>query len=228
MASNRLTERSARSAAKSRAGRPPRSLTWAMPGRAARGGGPKVENCSRDAAGQRALDAALVEIEQLRRQRAVGRRAEAGAGQRRLQARLEVLADQRRARLDRVQGQMVEADLALGVEIGGQRHEVGMEQRQPVLHAREGAASLDRLQQRIAGHRPELPQVAGLEALDRRRRRAGPRSPASARARRPCASERWVSGSKERINSRVEPKKSSRTGWSSPLGKMSTRPPRTA
>ena len=86
-----------------------------------------------------------------------------------------MLADQCRARLDRVQRQMVEADLALGVQIGGQRHEVGMEQRQPVLHAGEGAPGLDRLQQRIAGHRPELAQVAGLEALDRRRRRAAPR-----------------------------------------------------
>jgi hypothetical protein len=40
--------------------------------------------------------------------------------------------------------------------------------------------------------------------------------------------ERWLSGSKRRIDSTVAPKKSSRTGSGWPLAKMSMSPPRTA
>jgi len=39
---------------------------------------------------------------------------------------------------------------------------------------------------------------------------------------------RWVSTSKVRIDSRLSPKKSNRTGWSSPAGNRSRMPPRTA
>ena len=42
----------------------------------------------------------------------------------------------------------------------------------------------------------------------------------------PC--ERWLKGSKLRMDSTVAPKKSSRTGSAAPLAKMSIRPPRTA
>ena len=42
-----------------------------------------------------------------------------------------------------------------------------MEQRQPVLHARIRPPRGYRFEQRIAGHRAELPKVADAEALDR-------------------------------------------------------------
>jgi hypothetical protein len=45
---------------------------------------------------------------------------------------------------------------------------------------------------------------------------------------RMSSSVRWVSASKARIDSRESPKKSNRTGWSSPAGKRSRIPPRTA
>ena len=79
---------------------------------AAAAAGRRSRTARRVTCGERPLDAVLVEIEQLRRQRPVGSGAEAGAGQRRLQPRLVVLADQRGAGLDGLAGQMVEADLA--------------------------------------------------------------------------------------------------------------------
>ena len=85
-------------------------------------------------------EALLVEIEHVRRQRPVGGSTEAGGGLRRVPAGLVVLADQGGTGPHRVLGQMVEADLGPGLEIGEQRHQLVMEQRQPVLHAREAAA----------------------------------------------------------------------------------------
>ena len=84
-------------------------------------------------------------------------------------AGLVVLADQGGTGPHRVLGQMVEADLGPGLEIGEQRHQLVMEQRQPVLHAREAAAHRHRLQERVVGHRPELLQEPTAEALGRRR-----------------------------------------------------------
>ena len=118
------------------------------------------------AAGELALDPTLVEIEQLGRQRTVGCGAEAGAGRDRCEPRFVVLADQCCTRLDGVARQMVERDLGLGVEIGGERHEIRVEQRQPVLHAREHPAGLDRLQERVGGDRAEAAQIARLERFD--------------------------------------------------------------
>ena len=127
----------------------------------------KVRELQACAARELTLDPALVEIEQLGRQRAVGCGTEAGARRHRCQARLVVLADQGGPGLDRIACQVIEADLGLRVEVGGERHEVGVEQRQPVLHAREDATGLDRLQQRVGGDRAEPAQIAGLERLHR-------------------------------------------------------------
>ncbi len=119
------------------------------------------------ALGQEVAQALLADIERIRRQRPVDRRAHRARRIGRLAPALVMLADGRLAGLDRLVGQMVEAQRRRRIEIVGELHQLLVEQRQPVLHAGERPAVADRFQERIVGRGPEALQVAAAEALDR-------------------------------------------------------------
>ena len=104
------------------------------------------------------------EIEPVRRQRLVDR---AGAvGVERLPARLVVVGDLREALVRGVFGERLHRDRRAG-QIIEQRVELGVEQRQPVLHAGMAAAFRDRLVERIARRGAERFHIALAETADR-------------------------------------------------------------
>ena len=193
-----------------------------------RGGGPKVEKCQPAVLLDRPLEALLVEIEQLRRQRPVGGRAEAGPASGGCSRASIVLADQlppgpRSHPAPDGRGRSRSRPRDSRTAAPGRSWNSGSQcsmpgKRGPALTASSSGSPVDGA---------ELLQIAGLEALDRRRRRAAPRSPASARAI-DLAGERWVSGSKARMIRRRRRRGRAAPAASRPVGKMSIRPPRTA
>ncbi len=79
-----------------------------------------------------------------------------------------MLTDQGGPGGDSVPRQMVEGDLGVAVQIVEERRQLLVEERQPMLHAGIAPALLDRIEERVAGDRAELLEVADLEAIDRR------------------------------------------------------------
>ncbi len=69
---------------------------------------------------------------------------------------------------DRLVRERVEADAAARLEVVEEVDQALVEQRQPVLHARERPAGGDRFEQGIAGDGAKTPEVAGAKALDGR------------------------------------------------------------
>ena len=109
----------------------------------------------------------LAQVELVRRQRPVRRGAHGARRLGRVAPGLVVLADGLVAALERLLGQVIEPERAIRRQIVRDRNQALMEQRQPVLHARIRPAGGYRLEQRIAGHRAELLEIADPKALDR-------------------------------------------------------------
>ena len=121
----------------------------------------------------RAGETLLIEVQEVGLQRAVRCGTEACGDDRQLTPRLVMFADEGCAGEDAVTGEMVERDLATGVDVIEHGGEVLVEQGQPVLHAREAATAPHGFKERVVGHGPETLEVTDLEALDRFRRKNG-------------------------------------------------------
>ena len=105
----------------------------------------------------------LVEIERLGGQRAIAARL-GGLGAFPV---LVIIGDRVEPPLDRCRGAGVADDHGVIAEVIPERRELFLEQRQPMLHARQPPAFADRLIQRIAGRgRAEFLAIAGAETLD--------------------------------------------------------------
>ena len=106
------------------------------------GGGRRGEGREVDplAALEQGLDVALAEVELIGRERPIGRGAHAAGGLGRILPGRVMLADGGLARRQGLVGQRVEADPAAGLEIAEEVDEALVEQRQPMLHARERVA----------------------------------------------------------------------------------------
>ncbi len=149
------------------AGRPPREIDHGVDARRRARRGAEVGELEARPALDQPGEALLVQVEKVGRERAVGCGAEARSGDRRRPAGLVVLADQGRPGIDPVPGKVIEGDLDRLVQIVEERCDPLVEERQPMLHAGIAAAGPDRLEERVAGDRAELLEIALPEALDR-------------------------------------------------------------